>query len=225
MEEVTAILGQPQDGTTTIENGEPRMKFGDTECDIRFDQGAKWTEKSADGTRQIQIGFNDGKVAVVVYKDSKLSKTKPLPRTESPTSSADPADSSPSSQTPDSIRPPRRISAKVWRRDGHAVVEIGKLTVEFENISMDGEDALLGTVQDLHCPLPVESGSRQVPFGDDLTMKESLKDGIATISFNETSFQLIEDASKVRFGEQNFAVEEERTIVVAENGKVSVKTD
>ena len=112
------------------------------------------------------------------------------------------------------------------RQDGKAVLSIGKLTVVFENIPMKGGDQILAKGF-FKIPAPVESreplsGGRSY---NELTIKESWKDSVNTILFNDYSFQLIEDGTKIKFGDKTFAIGDKQTIIVAEDGTASVKTE
>ena len=114
------------------------------------------------------------------------------------------------------------IDWELKREGGYAVMSIGELTVVFENIPMKGGNQLLAA-QFFHVPAPGErreplSGGRSV---NELTIKEWWADGVNTISFNDYSFQLIEDASKLKFGDKTFDIQGvARTLVVAKDGTV-----
>lgn len=72
MEQVTSILGPPQAGT-----GANDGKAGMTLVGVDVSQLARWGDDAGDGTRQIEVGFADGKVAAVVYRDGDVVKMKP----------------------------------------------------------------------------------------------------------------------------------------------------
>ncbi len=120
---------------------------------------------------------------------------------------------------------------QIERKDGHPVMSFHKLTVVFENISWKGTDPFVSN-HAVHIAAPGEtreesdSSSRYVAHGEDeLSIKEWWSNGVTTISFNEYKFHLIEDGTKLKFGDKTFAVAEKQTIVVAEDGTASVKAD
>ena len=71
MEEAIAILGEGS--TSTNEIGAQQF----TLVDVKVSQVAMFNDDSTGDTRRIEIGFNDGKVAAVIYRDGKFSKMKP----------------------------------------------------------------------------------------------------------------------------------------------------
>ena len=71
MEQVMSILG---DGNSSAnEKGAQRW----TLVGVQVSQVAMFHDDSAGDTRRLEIGFNDGKVAVVIYRDGKVAKMKP----------------------------------------------------------------------------------------------------------------------------------------------------
>ena len=71
-EQVTAMLGKSHIKMTS-ERGQPNIGLSG----VMVDQYVVWTDNSTGVRRLFRIGFNDGKVVVVLYKDGKISKRKP----------------------------------------------------------------------------------------------------------------------------------------------------
>ncbi len=71
MEQVIAILGDESRDTNEI-GAQSWALVG-----VQVSQVAMFHDDSAGDTRRIEIGFNDGKVAVVIYRDGKVAKMKP----------------------------------------------------------------------------------------------------------------------------------------------------
>lgn len=110
------------------------------------------------------------------------------------------------------------------RQGGRAVLLIGRLTVVFENVPMKGGDQQLATGF-FNVPAPGEtreplSGGRSV---NELTIRESWQDGVNTIQFNDYSFQLVENGTRLKFGDHTFAIGDEESIVVEKDGSLSTR--
>ncbi len=74
MEQVTAILGEPQDGVGASDGKSEMTLVG-----VDVSELARWTADASDGRRQIEIGFAEGNVAAVVYRGGDVVKMKPEP--------------------------------------------------------------------------------------------------------------------------------------------------
>ena len=71
MEQVMSILGDGSGSTNEI--GAQHW----TLVGVKVSQVSMFKDDSTGDTRRIEIGFNDGKVAVVIYRDGKVAKMKP----------------------------------------------------------------------------------------------------------------------------------------------------
>jgi hypothetical protein len=124
---------------------------------------------------------------------------------------------------------PQSGSTIDWELERHgrkAVLLVGRLRVVFHNIPMQGGDQPLAKG---FFKVPAAGESREPGSGgasyNELTVKESWQEGVNTISFNDYGFQLVENGTKLRFGDQVFALGDKKTIVVAEDGTVSTNAD
>jgi len=99
-------------------------------------------------------------------------------------------------------------------------IAIGKLTIVFEGIQIRHEGKASELAKgSFHVPRPgtkTVGGTLKV---NDLTISESFTDGVNTISFNDQSFKLIEDGTKLAFTDRTVALDDEpQTIHVAKDG-------
>ena len=72
IEQVTAILGEPQDGIAASDGKSEMTLVG-----VDVSQLARWTDSTSDGRRQIEIGFTGEKVGAVVYRGGDVVEMKP----------------------------------------------------------------------------------------------------------------------------------------------------
>lgn len=111
----------------------------------------------------------------------------------------------------------------VGRKGGNAVLSLGKLTLVFEGIAMEGKDDPTLSTGAFRFPGAGEKSGGTVTVNE-VKITESRAPGVVTVVVNNYAFKLLENDRKLALADQSFRIDEgPQTVVVDKAGIIKAE--